>query len=75
MVRFTSHNPFGVMDHWVDLPTGQTVYVPLRVIPNRDGCDVQLTLFRQPAMSDVDLARDVAWVERDLAALKALIER
>ena len=31
-IRFTEHNPFGVMDHIVDLGTGPEIAVPLRVI-------------------------------------------
>src|SRR5256885_201463 len=30
-IRFTDHNPFGVMDHYVDTGKGPEVYVPLRV--------------------------------------------
>jgi hypothetical protein len=71
-IRFTPHNPFGVMDHEVELPDGSAVQVPLRVVPNGDGAEVILTLFRQPGMSDEKFAADLAWVRRDLAALQAL---
>ena len=73
-IRFTPHNEFGVMDHWVD--TGETVvHVPLRVMANGNGAEVMLTLYRQPGMSDDDYSSDVKLVSRDLKALKALIER
>jgi len=71
-IRFTDHNDFGVMDHWVELPDGQAVYVPLRVIANGEGAEVQLTLFRQPGMSDDKFEADAEWVRRDLEALKLL---
>lgn len=71
-IRFTGHNAFGVMDHWVELADGQTVYVPLRVIANGEGAEVQLTLFRQPGMTDEQFARDAEWVRRDLDALRDL---
>ena len=74
-IRFTGHNAFGVMDHGVDLGDGRVVEVPLRVIANGEGCEVLLTLFRQPEMTDEKYAQDEAWVRRDLAALKALAER
>ena len=73
-IRFTAHNTFGVMDHWVDLGGGQEVYIPLRIIANGDGAEVQLTLFRQPGMSDEKFAEDQAWVKRDLLNLKHLSE-
>jgi hypothetical protein len=74
-IKFTGHNAFGVMDHWVDLGGGKVVYVPLRVIQNGSRAHVLLTLFRQPDMTDAKFAEDVAWVTRDLSALKALAER
>ena len=73
-IRFTGHNAFGVMDHWVDPGGGRIVYVPLRVVENGTGAEVILTLFRQPDMTDAKFAEDEAWVTRDLAALKRLVE-
>ena len=73
-VRFSPRNDHGVLDHWVTLPDGQTVYIPLRVIANGDGTEVTLTLIRQPQMSDADFARDADWVLRDLQRLKTLLE-
>jgi len=73
-IRFTDHNPFGVMDHWVDLGKGRVIYVPLRVVENEKGAEVLLTLFRQPEVTDRKFAEDEDWVKRDLLALKALAE-
>lgn len=74
-VYFTPHNAFGVMDHRV-VPDGMAeVLVPLRVIANGAGAEVQLTLFRQPDMDDEAFARDRRWIRSDLARLKALAER
>jgi len=71
-IHFTDHNDFGVMDHWVELADGQTVYVPLRVIANGKGAEVQLTLFRQPGMTSAKFEEDAEWVRRDLEKLKLL---
>lgn len=73
-IRFTGRNEFGVMDHAVDLGGGRVVHVPLRIVANGEGCEVLLTLFRQPEMDDAKYAADEAWVRRDLAALKRLAE-
>lgn len=62
------------MDHYVQAG-GPEIYIPLRIIQNGDGADVQFTLFRQPGMSDAKFAADAEWVERDLLALKALVTR
>lgn len=72
-IRFTDHNAFGVMDHYVDTGAGPEIYVPLRIIANGDGAEVLLTLFRQPGVSDEQFATDAEWVSRDLAALRALM--
>lgn len=73
-IRFTAHNPFGIMDHHVELAEDREVYVPLRIIRNGAGAEVLLTLFRQPGMSDEVLARDIDWVRRDLAVLREMAE-
>ncbi|MFM0225761.1 SRPBCC family protein [Paraburkholderia dipogonis] len=73
-VRFSAPNEYGVLDHYVLLPDGSEIYIPLRVIANGSGCDVQFTLFRVPGMTDEKFAADAQWVERDLRKLKALIE-
>lgn len=73
-IRFTPHNAFGIMDHWVTLPDGGIVDVPMRIIANGDGAEVLLTLFRQPGMSPEKFAADADWIRRDLRALKALAE-
>ncbi len=74
-IRFTPHNPFGVMDHWVDAGTGWDTHVPLRIVPNGPGAEVILTLYRQPAMDDERFSADIKLVSRDLRALKSLVEK
>jgi hypothetical protein len=71
-IRFTDHNPYGVMDHYVDVGSGSVIYVPMRVIPNGNGAEVLLTLFRQPGMCDTKFLADAEWVQRDLLALRSL---
>src|SRR5689334_10207063 len=73
-VRFTAPNPFGVLDHYVQPAGAPEVHVPMRLLPNGDACEISLTLFRQPSMSDAQFAADADWVRRDLASLKALLE-
>jgi hypothetical protein len=74
ILRFAERNDFGVLDHTVILASGAEIHVPLRVVPNGSGCEVMFTLFRQAGMTDDVFARDAAWVAKDLAALKALLE-
>ncbi len=74
-VRFSPANPFGVLDHWVILPDGTEISVPLRVVANGDGAEATLTLFRLPDMDDAAFERDAAAVTRDLEALKARLEQ
>lgn len=75
VVAFAEPNGYGVLDHDVTMPSGETVYNPMRVIADTDGCDVVFTLRRRPDMSDADLARDEQAVAADLSALKQVLER
>lgn len=73
-VRFAEPNRFGVLDHDVTLPSGETVSNPMRVLPNGDGSEVVFTLYRRPGASDDAFAEDAAAVARDLDALRKLLE-
>lgn len=70
-IRFTPHNDYGVMDHFVETPAGE-VHVPMRIVANGRGAEVMLTLFRQPDMTDERFAADAKWINRDLARLRSL---
>lgn len=74
-VSFAASNEFGVMDHDVELESGETVHNPMRVVPNGAGSEFVFTLFRQRGMNDAQFADDRRAVEHDLRALKALLER
>ena len=74
VVRFSERNAYGVLDHSVTLPRGVTVYVPLWVVPKDEGCELVLTLFRRPGMSNESFAADAEWVMRDLGTAKRILE-
>jgi hypothetical protein len=74
VVAFAPRNDYGVLDHDVTLPSGETLHIPLRVIVGDSGSEVLFTLRRRPAMSDEDFARDAAAVSADLATLKRVLE-
>jgi hypothetical protein len=74
-VRMAPQNQFGVVDHTVTLPTGATVHNPLRVIANGTGSTVTFTLLRLEGVSDQRFNEDAAAVTKDLATLKALLEK
>lgn len=73
-VRFAEKNKFGVLDHDVTLPSGETFYNPMRVFPNGGGSEVVFTLYQRHGMSDSMLAEDARAVKKDLQKLKALLE-
>jgi hypothetical protein len=73
-VRFSERNSYGVLDHSVRPPRGASIYVPLRVVAKGEGCELVVTLFRQPEMSDEKFAADAEWVMRDLQVAKRLLE-
>lgn len=51
-IRFMERNPYGVLDHYVDMGSGSEIHVPVRVVQNGHGAEVPLTLFRQLGMSE-----------------------
>jgi len=73
-VSFVGSNVLGVLDHHVTLSTGETVYNPMRVIPDGSGCEVVFTLRRRPGQSYEQFCADVALVEADLATLRRALE-
>lgn len=72
---FAPGNEFGVLDHEVTLPSGESVLNPMRVLPDGDGCEVVFTLRERSGMTEEEFARDADAVARDLATLKAVLER
>jgi len=75
IVRFSPANDFGVLDHWVTLPDGQEISIPLRMIDNGGATEVVFTLFRQPSMDDATFEADAEAVRKDLQTLKTLLEK
>jgi Polyketide cyclase / dehydrase and lipid transport len=73
-VAFVERNTLGVLDHTVTLPSGDVVYVPMRVVPDGDGSEVVFTVRRPLDMSDEDFARDAGLVQADLTRLKQVLE-
>jgi hypothetical protein len=73
-VRFIEHNAFGVLDHKVLLPSGDEVFVPMRVVENGEGSELLFTLFRSERMSDEEADADVGAVRADLIRLKTILE-
>jgi hypothetical protein len=73
-VAFVERNTLGVLDHQVTLPSGEVVYVPMRVIPDGSGSEVVFTVRRLPEMSDEEFARDAGLVQADLTRLKRILE-
>lgn len=71
-VRFVPRNELGVLDHEVTLPTGTTVFNPMRIMPHPDGAEVIFTV-RQIELTDDEFDRDVQAVADDLARLDACV--
>jgi len=74
-VVLSEPNDFRVLDHDVTLPSGASVHNALRVLPNGGGSEVVFSVFRQPGTTDQDFLEDTRAVERDLRALKRVLEQ
>ena len=73
-VKLAERNDFGILDHYVKLPSGVEVYVPMRVVKNGDGSEVMLTVFQTTEMTNEVFAEDLQTVKKDLNQLKTVIE-
>ena len=73
-IKFVGQNEYGVLDHYVYPRPGLEILNPMRVIPNGSESEIIFTLFQSPTMSDEKFAEDVTLVERDLRALKNVLE-
>ena len=71
---FVADNDLGVLDHRVTIAPGVDVLNPMRVVANGTGSEVSFTLFQLPGMTAEKFAEDARLVERDLRALKTLLE-
>jgi hypothetical protein len=71
---FVQRNEYGVLDHYVTLPSGEVVYNPMRVIAAESGCEVVFALRRRPGMSDEDFKADADAVAADLTRLRRVLE-
>ena len=74
-IDFSRDNDFGILDHTVILPSGESVYNPMRVIPAGEGrSEAVFSLRRQPGFSDDEFEADASAVAADLARLKRILE-
>ena len=74
-VAFAPDNRFGVLDHEVRVGAAPAALNPMRVVPNGEGSEVLFSVFRRPDASDEEYAGDTAAVQRDLIALKSILEK
>ncbi|TCK19899.1 SRPBCC family protein [Pseudonocardia endophytica] len=73
-VRFAPRNEFGVLDHDVELPNGETVHNPLRVLAHPTGSEVVFTLRWRDGVSAEEFEGDAATIASDLETLRVLAE-
>jgi hypothetical protein len=73
-IEMAEPNNFGVLDHWVELTSGERVYSPMRVIQDGDGCEVVFHLRRAPGVTDDSFEADAILISNDLETLKGILE-
>lgn len=74
-VRFVPENEFRVADHYVTMSSGEEIQNPIRVLLNGTGSEVVFIVFRRPGFSDEEFRADWGTVQRDLEALKRVLEQ
>lgn len=74
-IEFVSQNNFGIIDHWVTVPDGITIYNSMRVIENGQGSEFIFILFWRPNRTKEEFEQDIQAVKKDLKALKRILEK
>ncbi len=72
-VRFSEHNPWCIMDFYINGGYSKEIFVPMRIVANESGSQLLLTLFRQPLQSDDKFAAELDVARGDLEKLRALL--
>jgi hypothetical protein len=75
VMRFMQPNAFGILDYQV-FESGQAdgPVRPIRLVPNENGTDLQLTWFQRADVSDEQFRSEVEWLRSDLMRLKTFLE-
>lgn len=71
--RFTDHNAFCIMDHYIDSGYSKEIFIPMRIVANEEGAQVLVTVFRQPLLSDEKFAQRLESAQHDLQTLHNLL--
>jgi uncharacterized protein YndB with AHSA1/START domain len=67
-------NYYGILDHDVTYPNGETYSNPVRVVPYGGASEIVFSVRRNPGTSDADFERDTSLVTADLVRLKEILE-
>jgi hypothetical protein len=75
IIRLSPRNNFGILDYQLFQP-GESPGdpIPVRLIRNREGTDMQLVCFMREGMTEEEFRSEVEWTESDLQRLKTLLE-
>ena len=73
-LRFAPTNEFGVLDHDVTLPNGESFHNPMRVVRNDRGSEVVFTLYRLAGVTDDAFEKDAATIAADLERAREILE-
>lgn len=74
-IKWAPENEWGILDHYVTLPNGETVFNPMRIISNNKGSELIFTLFWMPGRSEKEFSEDAQAVAADLNKLKEIMEQ
>ena len=68
-----ANTELGILDHDFNAPEASWT-VSARVVPNGNGCEFMITLFQPPSFTKQFFEEQVAFVDKELAQLKMLME-
>lgn len=63
-----------LLDQVCILASGEEQYIPYRVVPNGDGCELIMSNFKGSTSSDDEYAEQMHWLKQELLTIKELLE-
>lgn len=63
-----------LLDHVCIIASGEEQFIPYRVVPNGDGCEIMMTNQQTATVSNQDYSQQLKWMKEELQTIKKIME-
>lgn len=64
-----------LLDHVCIIASGEEQFIPYRIVPNGDGCEIIMTNQQTTTVSDEEYAEQLKWMKDEFHNIKKIMER